>query len=81
MTSSARHYPNAREHNTDPKYVAELVRHCRTLHGFTSQPEVAKRIGVGVSTLKDWISGKSTIIYSAQYALEELAEVRKYGLD
>lgn len=69
-----KHYPDAAEHDPSPLYVKELMARSRRLHSITSVQKLADRIGVGKRTLTDWASGKSSIPYCAQFALESLAD-------
>lgn len=67
--------PNAANHNPDPAYVCELVERSKQRHGFGNQGQVAERIGVGLSTLKEWKSGAAAIGYPEQFTLECLAGI------
>ncbi|QLI49458.1 hypothetical protein vBPaeMUSP18_51 [Pseudomonas phage vB_PaeM_USP_18] len=67
--------PDAKRHRPDPQYTAELVELAKQRAGLSSQAAVAERIGVGLSTLKDWKSGTASMSYPDQYALERLAGV------
>lgn len=62
--------PNQSEHRpNDPDYVRELL----TKAGI-SQREAARRLGVTDRTMRHWCAGTAPIPYTAQYALECLAE-------
>ena len=65
--------PDATKHNPAPEYVTRLVVAAKTRCGYTTQAQVAQRIGVSLTTLKDWKTGEVTIPYVGQYALERLA--------
>lgn len=65
--------PDVKKHNPEPDYVTQLVDACKTRHGYTTQAEVAERIGVSLSTLKSWKRGAFDMPYTAQYTLERLA--------
>lgn len=67
--------PDAARYNPDPEYVARLVDAAKRRCGYTTQAQVAQRIGVSLTTLKDWKVGEVTIPYAGQYALERLAGV------
>ena len=68
--------PDAQKHNPTPKHVSELIEACKQRHGYTTQSEVAQRIGVSLTTLKDWKRGAPAIPYTAQYTLERLAGIQ-----
>lgn len=72
---SKKNLPNANRHRPDPQYITELVELAKERNGLTSQAAVAERIGVGLTTLKDWKSGAATVSYPDQYTLERLAGV------
>lgn len=61
--------PDAQKHNTDPAYVADLISRTGL-----SQRACAERVGVSHATLKKWVAGTHDCPYTAQYALECLAE-------
>lgn len=65
--------PDAALHNPAPDYVTKLVAAAKRRCDYTTQEQVAKRIGVSLTTLKDWKSGRVTMPYIGQYALERLA--------
>lgn len=65
--------PNAAHANTSPEYISQLVDLCMERHKFSSQTAVAARIGVGITTLKDWKSGVAKASYCNQFTLERLA--------
>jgi len=72
---SRKSLPDATRHRPDPEYITSLVELAKQRNGLTSQDAVAKRMGVGRSTLKDWMSGVAQVGYPAQYTLERLAGV------
>lgn len=63
---------SAEQFNPDPAYMSELVKQCKDRHSLTL-PALAKRIGVGVTSLKDWRIGKAKYQYAHQFILERLA--------
>ena len=65
--------PDAVRHRPDPAYVAELVELAKQRNKLTSQAAVAARIGVSLSSLKEWKAGTASIGYPEQYALERLS--------
>lgn len=67
--------PDARKHNPDPAYIAQLVELCKKRNQLGSQAAVAECIGVGLTTLKDWKSGQSRPSYPDQFTLERLAGI------
>lgn len=67
--------PDSKNHRPEPEYIAQLVELAKQQNGLTSQEEVANRIGVARTTLKQWLSGRSECSYPAQYTLERLAGV------
>lgn len=69
--------PNAKKYKPDPAYITTLVEQCKANSGLSSQAAVAERIGVGRSTLKDWMSGVASPGYPGQYILEALAAPRQ----
>ena len=60
---------NAKNHNTDPKYIRKLVADIGL-----SQRQLANVIGTSDRTIRHWVSGKIPIPYSCQFVLEYLAE-------
>lgn len=68
--------PDATLHNPAPEYVAKLIAAAKRSCGYTTQAQVAQRIGVSLTTIKDWKSGDVTMPYIGQYALERLARIR-----
>lgn len=67
--------PDAALHNPAPEYAAKLVAAAKRNCDYNTQEQVAKRIGVSLTTLKDWKSGRVTMPYVGQYALEGLARI------
>lgn len=62
--------PNAVEfYNGSPEYLSDLVEKTGL-----SQREVARRLGVGYSSLRAYMDGTRAVIYPVQFALEALAE-------
>jgi len=68
--------PDASRINADPEYVRGLVAQIKARHGL-SQRATAKRLGIGVTSLKDWMSGKAKWRYPDQFALECLATCKE----
>lgn len=64
--------PDAANYSADPEYIRGLVEQIKKRQGL-SQRAIAKQIGVGFSSLKDWLSGKAKWQYPHQFALECLA--------
>lgn len=64
--------PDAKRYNSDPNYIRGLVERIGKTRGM-SQRGIAAEIGVGFTSLKDWMSGHAKWPYSAQFALERLA--------
>lgn len=64
--------PDASNYNASPEYIRKLVEAAQQRHSL-SQRKVADLIGVGRTTLMDWMAGKSRWPYHAQYALEALS--------
>lgn len=67
--------PDAAKHNPAPEYVARLIEAAKKRCSYTTQAQVAQRIGISLTTLKDWKSGEVTMPYVGQYALERLAGI------
>lgn len=65
--------PDAAHANLTPEYISQLVDLCMERHQFTSQSAVAARIGVGMTTMKNWKSGVAKASYCNQFTLERLA--------
>ena len=65
--------PDAKHYRPDPAYITELVEKCKANAGFTNQADVARQIGIGTTTLKDWKAGRSKPSYCDQYVMETLA--------
>lgn len=63
---------DARQEPT-PEYITSLVDQAKARHQITNQDEVARRIGLSKSQLKDYKSGRKTPNYRDQYALEAVA--------
>lgn len=62
--------PNAAKfYNGSPEYFSRLVEKTGL-----SQREVARRLGVGYSSLRAYMDGTRAVIYPVQFALEALAE-------
>lgn len=62
--------PNAtKNYNGSPEYFSGLVDKTGL-----SQREVARRLGVGYSSLRAYIDGTRAVIYPVQFALEALVE-------
>ena len=55
------------------EYITELVEQAKQRHGITSQREVARRLGLSITALKDFKAGKNVPNYRDQYALEAMA--------
>jgi len=66
-------YPDASLYNSSPDYVRGLVEAAKERQGL-SQRAVADTIGVGWTSLKDWMAGKAKIPYACQFSLERLAQ-------
>ena len=61
--------PNAtKNYNGSPEYFSGLVDKTGL-----SQREVARRLGIGYSSLRAYMDGTRAIVYPVQYALEQLA--------
>lgn len=65
--------PDARNKRDDPAYLREVVAQIKARHGL-SQRATAARLGIGQTTLKDWLAGRAGWRYPDQYALERLAQ-------
>jgi DNA-binding transcriptional regulator YiaG len=59
-------------YNPDPKHVRKLVDQVMEKHEIP-QSAVAALIGISCRTLRYWLSGDKTMPYSAQIALDRLA--------
>lgn len=59
----------------DALYIGQLVQVCCQRHARTV-PEVAALIGVGTTTMRDWMNGKARAPYTAQFTLEALASAK-----
>jgi len=64
--------PDASRYNPSPDYIRTLVEQIKVRHGL-SQRATAQRLGIGFSSLKDWMTGKAKHRYPDQFALECLA--------
>ncbi len=64
--------PDSTQYNDSPEYIAGLVARAQEASGLT-QRGVARQIGVGYTSLKDWMSGMAKISFPGLYALEKLA--------
>lgn len=62
-------------HYKDAMYIGQLVQVCCERHAKTV-PELAAVIGVGTTTLRDWINGKARAPYTAQFTLEALTQAK-----
>lgn len=66
--------PNAVEkYNGAPEYFCALVERTGL-----SQREIARRLGIGYSSLRAYMDGSRAIIYPVQYALEQLAAPERF---
>ena len=70
--------PDASHYNDSPEYIRGLVEQIKERHGM-SQRAIAQRLGIGFTSLKDWMSGKAKHRYPDQFALEQLAEASNLG--
>ena len=59
--------PDARMHNQDPEYFAQLVEST----GLTIE-KLAKQIGHDERTVRRWMKGERKFPYSAQYIVEAI---------
>ncbi len=66
--------PDASRYNDSSEYIRGLVATIKARHRL-SQQATARRLGIGCTTLKDWMSGKAKHRYPDQFALECLAGV------
>lgn len=66
--------PNAtKNYNGSPEYFSGLVDKTGL-----SQREVARRLGIGYSSLRAYMDGTRAIVYPVQYALEQLAAPKRF---
>ena len=63
--------PDAEEHNPEPDYIREIIEIAQAKHSM-SQRAVARQIGIGDRAMRLWLTGKRTMPYTAQYAIEQL---------
>lgn len=61
--------PDAKHLRTDPQYLASLI----AANGMTPKA-TAEQIGVPSSVLRNWLAGIAQWPYTAQYAIESLAQ-------
>lgn len=67
--------PDATKYNKSPEYIRGLVEQIKENQGM-SQRAIAKRLGIGFTSLKDWMAGKAGWRYPDQFALECLASCK-----
>jgi transcriptional regulator with XRE-family HTH domain len=60
--------PDPALYDPDPKYLRTLVERTGL-----SQRQCAARIGVGERTMRGWLLGERQFPYTAQFAIEQLA--------
>ena len=61
--------PSAIHHDPRPAYVKKLLKRIPM-----TQAEIASVLGVTDRAIRHWLNGRSEIPYTAQFALEVLAE-------
>lgn len=66
-------FKDASNYNSSAGYIDALVSEIQAKHGYSIR-QVAKKIGIGFSTLRDLMHGRSNHNYPTQYILEALLE-------
>ena len=66
-------FRDATNKNSSADYINALVSEIQAKHGYSLR-QIAKKIGIGFSTLRDLMHGRSNHNYPTQYILESLLE-------
>lgn len=69
-------FKDASNYNSSADYIDALVGEIQARHGYSLR-EIAKKIGIGFSTLRDLMHGRSNHNYPTQYILEALLNSEK----